>query len=83
MNSRRIIKDALNHKPPGRVPIDFDGTGQTGIHVSCVEALRDYYGLKKKPIKAVEPYQMLGLIEDDLKDCIGGDTQAVDIGYGN
>ncbi len=81
MNSRQIVQNALSHKLPERVPIDFGGTGQTGIHVSCVEALRDFYGLKKEPVKAVEPYQMLGLIEDDLKDCIGSDTQAVDIGY--
>jgi uroporphyrinogen-III decarboxylase len=81
MNPRKIIQDALNHKQPERIPIDFGGTGQTGIHISCVEALRDYYGLKKETVKAVEPYQMLGLIEDDLKDCIGCDTQAVDIGY--
>jgi hypothetical protein len=32
-------------------------------------------------VKAYEPYQMLGLIEDDLMECIGVDTQAVDIGY--
>jgi uroporphyrinogen-III decarboxylase len=81
MNSRQIIQDALNHKQSGRVPIDFGGTGQTGIHISCVEALRDYYGLEKEPVKAIEPYQMLGLIDDDLKDCIDCDTQAVDIGY--
>ena len=81
MNSRQIIQDALNHKQPERVPIDFGGTGQTGIHISCVEALRVYYSLEKKPVKAVEPYQMLGLIDDDLKECIGSDTQTVDIGY--
>jgi len=81
MNSKQIVQDALNHKRLEHVPVDFGGTGQTGIHVSCVEALRDYYGLEKTPVKAVEPYQMLGLIEDDLKDCIGCDTQAIDIGY--
>lgn len=81
MNSKRTIQDALNHRQPERVPIDFGGTGQTGIHASCVEELRDYYGLEKRPVKAYEPYQMLGLIEDDLMECIGVDTQAVDIGY--
>ena len=52
MNSRRIVQDALNHRHPERVPVDFGGTGQTGIHISCVDALRDYYGLKKQPVKA-------------------------------
>ena len=81
MNSRQIIQDSVSHKQPERVPIDFGGSGQTGVHVSCVEELRDYYGLEKKLVKAYEPYQMLGLIDDDLKECIGVDTQAVDIGY--
>jgi hypothetical protein len=55
----KIIKQTLNHEQPDRVPIDFGGTGQTGMHVSCVEALREYYGLEKKLVKVIEPYQML------------------------
>jgi len=81
MNSRQIVKDALNHKQPQRIPIDFGGTGQTGMHVSCVEALRNHFGLEKRPVKVIESYQMLGCIDDDLKELIGVDTQAVDIGY--
>jgi uroporphyrinogen-III decarboxylase len=81
MNSKQRIFQTLNHKDPDKIPVDFGGTGQTGIHISCLEALRDFYGFEKKPVKAIEPYQMLGLIEDDLKECIGIDTLAVDIGY--
>ncbi len=81
MKSKERIIKSLNHKVPDRIPVDFGGTGQTGIHISCVQELRNYYGLDKRPVKAVEPYQMLGLIEDDLKECIGIDTLSVDIGY--
>ncbi|UCH13762.1 MAG: methyltransferase [Bacteroidales bacterium] len=81
MKSKERVIQALNHKIPDKIPVDFGGTGQTGIHISCVEALRDYYGLEKRPVRAIEPYQMLGLIEDDLKECIGIDTLATDIGY--
>jgi hypothetical protein len=81
MKSKDRVTLSLKHKVPDKVPVDFGGTGQTGIHISCVEDLRNYYGLDKKPVKAVEPYQMLGLIEDDLKECISIDTLAVDIGY--
>ncbi len=81
MKSKERVIQALNHKTPDKIPVDFGGTGQTGIHISCVEALRNYYGLDRMPVKAVEPYQMLGLIEDDLKECIGIDTLATDIGY--
>ncbi len=74
MESKKRLQDALNHRQPDRVPIDFDGTPVTGMHVTCVAALRDYYGLEKRPVKVYEPYQMLGLIEDDLKEIIGVDT---------
>jgi len=78
---RQVVRDALDHITPARVPVDFGGTGQTGMHVSCVAALRDYFGLEKRPVKAVEPYQMLGLIEEDLMERMGVDTFPVDIGY--
>lgn len=80
MNSRQIFADTLNHKEPTRIPIDFGGTPTSGMHVSCVSDLREYLGLEKRPVKVCEPYQMLGLIEDDLKQCLGIDTVAVDIG---
>jgi len=54
--------------------MDFGSTSVTGMHVSCVAALRDYYGLEKGPVKVHEPYQMLGLMEEDLLDRIGVDT---------
>ncbi len=46
--------------------MDFGSTAVTGIHVLIVEKLRDYFGLEKKPVKVIEPYQMLGEIEPDL-----------------
>ena len=60
-----------DHRQPDRVPIDFGSTAVTGIHVSCVAALRDHYGLEKRPVKVHEPYQMLGLIDEDLKQALG------------
>lgn len=77
MNSKMRMKNALSHRQPDRIPIDFGGTVVTGMHVTCVAALRDYYKLEKKPVKVYEPFQMLGLIEDDLADVIGSDTAAV------
>ena len=44
-NSRERFVATLNHKQPDRIPIDFGGTSVTGMHVSCVAALRDHYGL--------------------------------------
>ena len=69
--------DAINHRNPDGAPVDFGGSATTGMHVSCVAKLRDAYGLEKRPVKVCEPFQMLGLIEDDLKEAIGVDVAAL------
>jgi hypothetical protein len=74
---RQRVRDALAHRQPDRVPIDFGGTATSGIHVSCVAALRDYYGLEQRPVRCHEPYQMLGLVEEDLQDILGVDVTGV------
>ncbi len=74
MNSKERVKAALNHQQPDRIPVDFSGTGVTGMHVSNVADLRGYYGLEKRPVMLVEPYQMLGEIDEELMDIIGIDT---------
>ena len=74
MRSRERVLEALHHKRPARLPVDFGSTAVTGMHVSCVAQLRDYYGLEQRPVKVCEPYQMLGAIEDDLLDAMGIDT---------
>ena len=74
MNSKERVKKALNFENPDRVPIDFNGTGVTGMHATCVAALRDHYGLEKRPVMLNEPYQMLGDIEPDLMDALGIDV---------
>ena len=77
LSSRGRLANTLSHKQPDRIPIDFGGTSLTGIHVSCVAALRDYFGLEKRPVRIHEPSQMLGLVEDDLKDAMGLDVVGV------
>ena len=57
--------------------MDFGSTGVTGMHASCVAALRGYFGLEKRPVKIHEPYQMLGLLEDDLQSALGIDVEGV------
>lgn len=75
--SRERLATALNHKQPDRIPIDFGGTAVTGVHASCVAALRDYYGLEKRPVRVHEPFQMLALLDDDLQDAMGVDVVGV------
>jgi len=74
---RQRVVNALNHRQPDGVPVDFGGTGVTGMHVTCVAALREYYGLEKRPVRVHEPYQMLGMIDEDLRDALGIDVVGV------
>jgi hypothetical protein len=75
--SRECVRATLDHRQPDQLPIDFGGTAVTGIHVSVVAALRDHYGLEQRPVKVHEPYQMLGLVEDDLKQALGVDVVGI------
>ncbi len=71
MVGKDLLKKTLNHKETSVLSVDFGATAVTGIHVLCIEHLREYYGLDKHPVKVIEPYQMLGLVEEDLKQAMG------------
>ena len=77
MTSRQSLKDTLEHRTPDHLVVDIGSTPVSGAHVLIVEKLRQHYGLEKRPVKAFEPYQMLGLIEEDLLDAIGVDVIGV------
>ena len=65
-SSKQNFLKTINHQQPDKVVVDFGSTAVTGIHVLIVEKLREYYGLEKRPVKVIEPYQMLGEIDSDL-----------------
>ncbi len=77
MTSKKKLQNSLDHKPSGKVSIDFGATPVTGIHVLAIENLRKYYGLEKRPVKVNEPYQMLGEIEPDLAEILGCDVTGI------
>jgi hypothetical protein len=74
MNSKERIIASLNHQPTDRIAVDYGATPVTGMHVLAVENLRKHYGLTPKPVRVIEPYQMLGEIEDDLMEILGIDV---------
>ena len=77
MTRKERLSACLQHKQPDRIPLDLGATAVTGIHVTCVAALREYYGLEKRPVKIHEPYQMLGFVDEDLKQALGVDVEGV------
>lgn len=75
--SRERLISSLNHKEPDKIPVDIGSTSVTGIHVLAIENLREYYGLEKRPVRLIEPYQMLGEIEDDLAEILHLDVTGI------
>jgi hypothetical protein len=74
MTSKERFDLTVNHRQPDKLVIDFGSTAVTGIHVLAVENLRKHYGLESKPVRVIEPYQMLGEIDQDLIDAMGIDV---------
>ncbi|MDH7501550.1 MAG: uroporphyrinogen decarboxylase family protein [Verrucomicrobiota bacterium] len=78
MNSRQRLQTALDHVEPDRVPVDFGSTAVTGMHVSIVHRLRQrILGDSEYRVKVIEPYQMLGEIDDALRAALGIDVIGV------
>jgi len=74
MTSKERLQATLNHKRPDKMVVDFGATAVTGIHCKVVQSLRDYYGLENKPVRVIEPFQMLGEVDAELQAIIGIDT---------
>jgi hypothetical protein len=78
MTSVERLKKALNHEQPDRVPVDFGSTHVTGISIWAVIKLRmAFLGEARPLVKVIEPYQMLGEIDADLREALGIDTMGV------
>jgi len=75
MTSRERLETTLQHRQPDRVCVDFGATFVTGIHVSVVHRLRQrLLGERDYRVKVIEPYQMLGEIDDALREALGIDV---------
>ena len=76
MSSRERVLKALNFEPVDRVPVDIGGTPCSGAHVSVVANLRKALGLAEpgERVKVVEPYQMLGEVDAELRAALGLDV---------
>lgn len=74
MNSRERVLLALNHQEADRVPIDLGGTVVSSIAFSTYSALRDYFGLPKKPIRTLETVQQIAWVDEDVLDLLGVDV---------
>lgn len=75
MTSRERLAATLNHRQPDRVCVDFGATFVTGIHVNALGRLRRaVLGDSDHLVKVIEPYQMLGEVDDALRAALGIDV---------
>lgn len=75
MTSRERLLATLNHKEPDRLCVDFGAGFQTGMGVGTVHRLRQaLLGQSHHRVKVIEPYQMLGEIDEDLRQTLGLDV---------
>lgn len=79
MNSRERIAKVLNHEEADRVAIDFGAGGQTGIMASTLYKIKKHFGLLERDerIKIVEPYQVLGEVDQKVRDFFDFDVVGV------
>lgn len=75
MTGRERLAATLQHRQPDRVCVDFGATWITGMHVSIVDKLRKaLLGDDCWRVKVCDPYQMLGEIDDELREALGVDV---------
>jgi len=74
MTGKERIQTALSHREADLIALDFGSTAVTGIHVKKIAEFRRHYGLEDKPVKVVEPFQMLGEVDDELVTIWNVDT---------
>ncbi|MHC4068167.1 MAG: uroporphyrinogen decarboxylase family protein [Planctomycetota bacterium] len=77
MTHRQRLLAAINHKPLDRVCVDFGACTQTGIGAGAVHKIRKALLGDDSPVKVIEPYQMLGEIDDQLMKALDIDVAGV------
>ena len=78
MTPRERLTATLSHQTPDRVCVDFGAGSQTGMGAGTVHRLRQaVLGKSDHRVKIVEPYQMLGEIDEELRQALGLDVIGV------
>ncbi|HHY82441.1 MAG TPA: methyltransferase [Clostridiales bacterium] len=74
MTSRERIIEAINHREPDMLPIDFGGMRSTGINARAYKNLKDFLGIKEGNVKLYDVFQQLAEPEMEVLNLLGGDV---------
>ena len=86
--SRERLDQTLNHIEPDQVVVDMGSTPITGINANALDRLRRALHLEERKIKINEPLQLLGEVEEDVRqalhlDCVDVTTNMNMFGFSN
>ncbi len=80
VTSRARVMDAVAHREPDRVPIDFGGHRSSGIMAIAYRKLKEYLGITSGDIYVYDVVQQLAIVEPPVLDRFGVDT--IELGRG-
>ncbi|MDD5483913.1 MAG: hypothetical protein PHP98_09755 [Kiritimatiellae bacterium] len=80
MTGRERVLAAVDRRSVDRYPYDLAGTDCSGIHVVAYQKLRDFLGLPKKAVECGCLAQLVAKIDDDVKDALQVDAEALYFG---
>jgi uroporphyrinogen decarboxylase len=75
MNGRECILDAINHREPERLPIDFGGR-HTTMHVRAHQAIKQHLGLVDRPEVFRQFWLQTVELDARVNEKLGGDVLA-------
>ena len=76
-DSRENLIKTISHRQPAGIVFDIGATNVSNISASTLYKLRIALGLKPEPVKLCDPYQGLGLVEEDVREIIGVDVAGI------
>lgn len=79
--SRERLNQTLNHIEPDQVVVDMGATSITGINANALNGLRRILGLQEKKVKVNEPLQLLGEVDEDVRQALHLDCVDISTGY--
>lgn len=68
--SRERLHQTLNHIEPDQVVVDMGSTPITGINANALDRLRKALHLEERKVKINEPLQLLGEVEEDVRQAL-------------
>jgi uroporphyrinogen decarboxylase len=79
MTPRELVRLALNHHEPDRIPIDLGGSICSSIHKNAYVELKEYLGMEVEEIKMADYVQQLPYLDEALLERFGVDFRMVQL----